>query len=95
LQNPPFGYTNQADFYNCIIVLKGNLSINSLFQLTSRLENRFGRVRSFQDAPRTLDIDIIFFKNQKINTKQLTIPHKDWQNRESVKIPLFEISKRI
>ena len=53
-----------------------------------RLEVRYGRKRSFQDAPRTLDIDIIFFENKKINTKNLIIPHKNWANRESVIIPL-------
>ena len=53
-----------------------------------RLEVRYGRKRSFQDAPRTLDIDIIFFDDKKINTKNLIIPHKNWANRESVIIPL-------
>jgi len=38
--------------------------------------------------PRTLDIDIIFFDNKKINSENLIIPHKDWANRKSVIIPL-------
>jgi len=88
LQNPPFGYLEQDDFINGIVLLKTNLSINCFFKVMQRLENRYGRKRSFQDAPRTLDIDIIFFDKQKINTKNLTIPHKDWANRESVTIPL-------
>jgi 2-amino-4-hydroxy-6-hydroxymethyldihydropteridine diphosphokinase len=58
-----------------------------------RYENRFKRTRSFKDAPRTLDIDIIFFANKKINTKQLTIPHKNWSQRESVVIPLSRMYK--
>jgi len=91
LQNPPFGYLEQDDFINGIVVLKTNLSLNSFFKVMQRLENRYGRKRSFQDAPRTLDIDIIFFDNKKINTKKLTIPHKDWANRESVTIPLKHI----
>ena len=53
-----------------------------------RLEKRCGRKRSFQDTPKTLNIDIIFFDNTKINTKKLIIPHIDWANRESVIIPL-------
>ena len=53
-----------------------------------RLEVRYGRKRSFQDAPRTLDIDIIFFDDKKINTENLIIPHKNWASRESVIIPL-------
>ncbi|WP_421716054.1 2-amino-4-hydroxy-6-hydroxymethyldihydropteridine diphosphokinase [Arcobacter arenosus] len=88
LLNPPFGYLEQNEFLNGIIILKTNLSPNEFLKNMNRLEKRFGRKRSFQDAPRTLDIDIIFFDNKKINTKKLIIPHKDWANRESVLIPL-------
>ena len=91
LKNPPFGYFDQDDFINGIIVLKTNLGLNDFFKSMQRLENRYGRKRSFQDAPRTLDIDIIFFANKKVNTKKLTIPHIDWHNRESVTIPLKHI----
>jgi 2-amino-4-hydroxy-6-hydroxymethyldihydropteridine diphosphokinase len=88
LINPPFGFLEQKSFLNGIIVLKTNLAPNEFLKNMQRLENRFGRKRSFQDAPRTLDIDIIFFHKKKINTKKLIIPHKDWANRESVIIPL-------
>lgn len=88
LLNPPFGYLEQNHFLNGIIQLKTNLSPDEFLKNMHRLENRFGRKRSFQDAPRTLDIDIIFFDNKKINTEKLIIPHKDWANRESVIIPL-------
>lgn len=88
LLNPPFGFLEQKPFLNGIIYLSTNLSVNDFFKITQRLEKRFGRKRSFQDAPRTLDIDIIFFDNKKINTKKLIIPHKNWANRESVTIPL-------
>lgn len=93
LQNPPFGYLEQNDFLNGIIALKTNLSPNEFLKNMQRLENRFGRKRSFQDAPRTLDIDIIFFDKKKINTEQLIIPHKGWANRESVIIPLKYMNK--
>lgn len=93
LKNPPFGYLNQNDFLNGIISLKTNLSPNEFLKNMQRLENRFGRKRSFQDAPRTLDIDIIFFHDKKINTQDLIIPHKDWANRESVIIPLKYMNK--
>ena len=93
LQNPPFGYLEQNDFLNGIISLKTNLAPNEFLKNMQRLENRFGRKRSFQDAPRTLDIDIIFFDKKKINTEHLTIPHKGWANRESVIIPLKYMNK--
>jgi len=95
LKNPPFGFLEQNDFLNGIITFKTNLCPNALLNAMQRYENKFGRKRSFQDAPRTLDIDIIFFDNKKINTKKLIIPHKDWANRESVIIPLKYIKNNI
>ena len=88
LRNPPFGFLEQSDFLNGIISLKTNLCPNDFLKAMQRYENKFGRKRSFQDAPRTLDIDIIFFDNKKINKENLIIPHKNWANRESVIIPL-------
>lgn len=93
LKNPPFGYLEQNYFLNGIIAIKTNLAPNDFLRNMQRLENRFGRKRSFQDAPRTLDIDIIFFDKKKINTKNLIVPHKDWANRESVIIPLEEMKR--
>ena len=88
LRNPPFGFLQQSDFLNGIITLQTNLCPNAFLKAMQRYEIKFGRKRSFQDAPRTLDIDIIFFDNKKINTENLIIPHKNWANRESVIIPL-------
>ena len=88
LRNPPFGFLEQNDFLNGIIALKTNLCPKNFLKAMQRYENKFGRKRSFQDAPRTLDIDIIFFDDKKINTENLIIPHKNWASRESVIIPL-------
>jgi len=93
LKNPPFGYLNQEDFLNSIIVLKTNLNAKEFLKYLLRLEKKFGRRRSFADAPRTLDLDIIFFNNQVINTEELTIPHHGWAKRESVLIPLASMCR--
>lgn len=92
LKNPPFGFLEQDDFFNGIIVLKTDLSPHESLRAFQRYENRFKRKRSFKDAPRTLDIDIIFYNNIKINTKDLIIPHPGHNKRESVLIPLKFIS---
>ena len=88
LKNPPFGFENQDDFFNSIIVLQVNMQPRALLDYLMRLEKKFGRRRSFANAPRTLDLDIIFFDNRVIKTDRLTIPHVDYSNRESVVIPL-------
>jgi 2-amino-4-hydroxy-6-hydroxymethyldihydropteridine diphosphokinase len=69
-----------------------SLPLLKFLKSMQKLELRYGRKRSFKDAPRTLDIDIIFAKNKKkilsINHKDLIIPHPNWKQRESVTIPL-------
>jgi len=88
LKNPPFGYTEQDDFFNSIIVLKTAMQPREFLRYIHRVEKKFGRRRSFANAPRTLDLDIIFFDNRQIKTDELTIPHAEWFKRESVVIPL-------
>ena len=91
LKNPPFGFLDQDDFFNSIIVLRTNMQPSVFLQYLMRLEKKLGRRRSFANAPRTLDLDIIFFANKIINTKKLTIPHAHWSERDSVLIPLSSI----
>jgi len=91
LKNPPFGYTNQDDFFNSILVLKTSMQPKVFLRYLLRLEKKFGRKRTFANAPRTLDLDIIFFDNRKINTKDLILPHPFYAQRESVMIPLVGI----
>ncbi len=88
LKNPPFGYLEQDDFLNSIIVLKTSMTPFVFLDYLMRVEKKFQRKRSFANAPRTLDLDIIFFDNKKIDTKKLTVPHREWFKRESVVIPL-------
>ena len=58
-----------------------------------RLEKKFARKRSFANAPRTLDLDIIFFDNRVINKPKLQVPHAQWFKRDSVLIPLMDINR--
>ncbi|MBT8349608.1 MAG: 2-amino-4-hydroxy-6-hydroxymethyldihydropteridine diphosphokinase [Sulfurovum sp.] len=88
LKNPPFGYMEQGDFYNSLIHIETLLTPKALLRYVLRVEKVFGRKRLFKDGPRTLDIDIIFYENVKMETKELTLPHPGWRERESVLIPL-------
>ncbi len=88
LKNPPFGYTEQGDFYNSLVLIETFLSPKALLRYLLRVEKAFGRKRLFKDGPRTLDIDIIFYANVSMETKALTLPHPGWKERASVLIPL-------
>ena len=65
LENPPFGFLDQDDFYNAVIVIQVDMQAKELLSYLLRLEKKFGRKRSFANAPRTLDLDIIFFEDIK------------------------------
>src|SRR3989338_2248498 len=92
LRNPPFGYYDQGDFDNTVIEIGTSLEPKALLRLVWRIEKRFGRRRSFANAPRTLDLDILFFENRVMNTKELSIPHPHWSERSSVTIPLGSLA---
>lgn len=93
LKNPPFGYTQQDDFYNTVIEISTSLSPRVFLRLLWRIEKRFGRVRSFTNAPRTLDLDVIFYGDKTLNYPELSVPHPHWKERSSVVIPLRSMAR--
>ena len=88
LKNPPFGYIEQNDFYNALLLIETRLRPKALLCYILHIERLFGRKRLFKDAPRTLDIDIIFYENVSMDSETLTLPHPEWMKRSSVLIPL-------
>jgi len=88
-KNPPFGYLEQDYFYNTLFLIDTKLQPMALLQYLQNIERQFGRKRLFKDAPRTLDLDIIFYEKRKINKiPKLIIPHPHWSKRKSVTLPL-------
>ncbi len=90
LKNPPFGFAQQDDFFNSIFVLKTTMQPVVFLDYLMRVEKKFARKRSFANAPRTLDLDIIFFDERVVDRPRLQIPHPQWSKRESVLIPLMD-----
>jgi len=91
LRNPPFGYLDQDDFYNATLHVQTSLSAIELLRYVLHVEKQFGRKRSFANAPRTLDIDMIFYDNQTIDKPRLQVPHPHWKERDSVVIPFTQM----
>ncbi len=89
LKNPPFGYADQPDFFNATMRIETDLSPLKLLRYLLWVEKRFGRRRSFKNAPRTLDLDIIFYDRLRLRTWRLQLPHPHFHTRESVMIPLM------
>lgn len=89
----PMGPQDQPDYINAVAKLTTSLSAVDLLDALQAIEQAQGRVRKENRwGPRTLDLDIILFDNQTINTERLTIPHYGMKQREFVLYPLLEIS---
>jgi 2-amino-4-hydroxy-6-hydroxymethyldihydropteridine diphosphokinase len=87
-----WGNTNQPDFLNQVIVVETNLTAQQTIQTILLIEKEMGRVRTVKNAPRVIDIDILFFNKAIISQANLTIPHPEIQNRRFVLVPLNELS---
>jgi 2-amino-4-hydroxy-6-hydroxymethyldihydropteridine diphosphokinase len=92
LKNPPFGYKNQDDFLNAVILVSTSLRPKRLLFVLQKMEKRFKRKKLIFQGPRTLDLDIIFYNNINYKSRDLIIPHPHWKSRDSVKIPLSTLS---
>ena len=79
------------DFINAVALVHTQLSPLALLHALQALELQCGRERPFKNAPRTLDLDIIFYGDLSLNTPELTLPHPRWHERAFVVLPLFEV----
>jgi 2-amino-4-hydroxy-6-hydroxymethyldihydropteridine diphosphokinase len=90
-ESDPVGYTEQPLFLN--VVLRGNTKLKprDLLKYAKEIESKLGRIPSFQNAPRTMDIDILFYDNKVMSNPELTIPHPRIPVRSFVLVPFNEI----
>lgn len=92
-RTPPLGPQDQPDYLNAAVALDTALTPKELLNHTQRIELQQGRVRKAERwGPRTLDLDIMLFGDEVINTERLTVPHYDMKNRGFMLWPLFEIA---
>jgi 2-amino-4-hydroxy-6-hydroxymethyldihydropteridine diphosphokinase len=91
-RSAPVGYADQPDFVNAVAALCTGLAPRALLEALLALERTQGRVRSFQNAPRTLDLDIVLHGDQVIHEAGLTIPHPRMHERAFVLVPLAQIA---
>ena len=88
----PVGYAEQPDFVNAVCLLHTDLSAQALLQALQQMEQAFGRARSFRNAPRTLDLDIVDYNNESYQSDSLILPHPRAHERGFVMVPLAEIA---
>ncbi|BCO27741.1 2-amino-4-hydroxy-6-hydroxymethyldihydropteridine pyrophosphokinase [Rhodoferax lithotrophicus] len=83
------------DFINAVIGLKTSMDAHELLLKLQHLENRAGRLRPYQNAPRTLDLDILLYGQASIQSPTLVVPHPRMWARAFVILPLAEIAPHL
>ena len=91
-QTAPWGNTNQQHFLNQVLEISTNLEAKEVLTTILNIEQQMGRTREEKWAPRTIDIDILFFNNNIINEHDLIIPHPLLHQRRFTLVPLAEIA---
>ena len=91
----PVGYIKQPDFINAVAEISTKLSPLELLDAILNIENDAGRERSFANAPRVLDCDLLLYDDIKMITEKLTLPHPRIFERGFVLLPLSEISPNL
>ena len=79
------------EFINAVALYNTDLPPLDLLDALQRLENEAGRERPYFHAPRTLDLDMIWYGDLMLSSPRLTLPHPRWQQRAFVLVPLAEI----
>ena len=88
----PVGYAAQPPFVNAVAELETSLAAERLLAELHAIEARYARKRSFPNAPRTLDLDLLLFGDRVISKHGLEVPHPRMHERAFVLVPLLEIA---
>jgi 2-amino-4-hydroxy-6-hydroxymethyldihydropteridine diphosphokinase len=91
-RSAPIGHADQPDFINAAAQLETGLPAERLLAELRGIEDHHGRTRSFANAPRTLDLDLLLYGRQTMDSAELTLPHPRMHQRAFVLMPLAEIA---
>ncbi len=94
-RSAPVGHAAQPDFVNAVAQLETGLPAERLLAELQEVEARHGRERSFANAPRTLDLDLLLFGDARLDTRELQVPHPRMHERAFVLRPLLEIAPHL
>ncbi len=87
----PWGNENQNPFINCAVEVETKYLAHDFLGEINKIEKNLGRERKVHWGPRTVDIDIIFYKKEEYNDQKLIVPHRYYKERDFVLIPLGDI----
>ncbi len=79
------------DFINAVARIDTRLTAPDVLDALQAIEHRAGRVRPYVNAPRSLDLDLLFYGDASMNSPRLTLPHPRWRERAFVLVPLADV----
>ena len=91
-RSDPVGSPDQPDYCNAVVSVSTTLKPEPLLDTLQAIENHHGRERSVRWGPRTLDLDMLLYADQQIQTERLTVPHDQMHVRSFVLYPLNDIA---
>ena len=94
-RSAPLGHAAQPDFINAVAQLETGLPAERLLAELQEIEARHGRTRSFPNAPRTLDLDVLLYGELSLDLPNLKIPHPRMHERAFVLQPLMEVAPQL
>ncbi len=94
-ETEPVGYKDQDWFLNIVIEGETDLTPEDLLKFTQSIEEKMKRVKTIRFGPRIIDLDILLYEKEVIETKDLIIPHPRMEERAFVMLPLYEIAPNL
>lgn len=91
-QSAPWGKIDQDDFFNAVAEVRCSASAATLFRAMTDIEQDLGRRREARWGPRLIDLDLLAFDQQVIESQRLTLPHPRMHQRAFVLTPLLELA---
>ncbi len=93
-ETAPVGFTEQDAFLNMVVQLQTDLNAYELLEICQDIEQTLDRKREIRWGPRTIDLDILLYNQDKFETENLVIPHPRMHERAFVLVPLLELDPK-
>ncbi len=90
-QTTPVGPIEQDNYVNAVCGFKTSLSIKEIHKELRRIETELGKVPKAKFHPRMIDLDLLFFGEERCYDDELHVPHPSWNDRMFVLVPLSEL----
>lgn len=91
----PVGFKDQSDFLNMVIAIETELNPVELMIKLEEIEHKMGKNKEFENGPRLIDLDILFYDDRVVRHSHFEIPHPRLHQRNFVLTPLAEIAPKL